>query len=1003
MKTARHIILLNLLLAVGVLHAAQPAAQPPTKPAASPQPTPEAEAKAAAAEARKLAAGLTPSLPPRVFGIPTPMEEFGLRPNIGDVTVTEVRNPLGQLALNKHLLLSRRLNQVTNPWEELAPGTALVVDGRKAVIVQIEPAEAPKDVGTANLSVTVRAKEIGGPELSLTWQQNLQLLNHRVETEERREIVNRVKRELRVGSHLIVEGNRVIITSYKLTAQAGAALETNLPHTLAVDYSGISSPPGKLVGRENRAESGMEPTWHFRHNPAQGGADSQPQAMADGSIRMVTWSFTRRTVGGYPDPEGIQPNVIIIHRRRGLVTRIEAPVDDPTLATVEAQFSFDGRVLTRTFDWKLTQNSTKQVQWRLKPHPSETYLLIYAVNDPNIRFQVTPKSLIKANERALASLQALRNVDRALPNQGNIRNLSTNTVEKQLRILDEIYKSDASHVLKAAVKRQTVITLAQRYEQLAIHHQALADEKWLRSEMALSAARRLELNSWANQRKADYLKGQLPAGNLAELQKNAVTDNPKEMTLNTITEADRDVAAYQQASLTKSNSDKAQDYTQFFGQAAAQAKAAAKLRETAAQFRAATPPDEKQSTHFYLLSLKMWQEYILRSEGLQREERGLVKRGLVNSPLPPDPIIPEILLRQGWIYRKLGLKERAVQTFFNVLASSLQQEAFNLVRLKRINLVAKSQIANAFYEDPKKLADYEEAIVKLKSIMVQPPGKDIEDHELDIEQIQLRYMRALYHAIRAIDSRITRDNRRIKLLKPASLEHNALLSQISNFAKNRNEHWRSLSDASTGFIEQYTKTNSRQSVRYDGEVRYYKILAHQALGNELHVQREVEVLLQNSSVSSELEKVWASTRLQIIMDIANLLYAEAIQLQSELERMAQLTDDAALVQTGANNHRTQLEDSVQVHLTAAITYYQWAQSRDQTYRSQIFLRQQLAFAHERLGQKQLALDYLNELIPLFELHPEDFTPVMKLVKHKTYLRQNNLRIEIEQLKKSSQR
>jgi hypothetical protein len=139
------------------------------------------------------------------------------------------------------------------------------------------------------------------------------------------------------------------------------------------------------------------------------------------------------------------------------------------------------------------------------------------------------------------------------------------------------------------------------------------------------------------------------------------------------------------------------------------------------------------------------------------------------------------------------------------------------------------------------------------------------------------------------------------------------------------------------------------------------------------------------------------------MDIANLLYAEAIQLQSELERMAQLTDDAALVQTGANNHRTQLEDSVQVHLTAAITYYQWAQSRDQTYRSQIFLRQQLAFAHERLGQKQLALDYLNELIPLFELHPEDFTPVMKLVKHKTYLRQNNLRIEIEQLKKSSQR
>jgi hypothetical protein len=672
------------------------------------------------------------------------------------------------------------------------------------------------------------------------------------------------------------------------------------------------------------------------------------------------------------------------------------------LATVEAQFSFDDRVLTRTFEWHLTQNATKQVRWQLKPHPLETFLLIYAVNDPNIRFQVTPKSLIKANERALASLQALRNVDRALPNQGRIRKLGTNSVEKQLRILDEIYKSDASQVLKAAVKRQTVITLAQRYEQLAIHHKALANENRLRAEMALAAARRLELNAWANQRKANFLKGQLPAGDLAQLRKNAVTDDPKELTANTIAEADRDVAAYRQAALAKSSSDKAQDYTQFFGQATAQAKAAAKLRETATQFRVATPPDEKQSTHYYLLSLKMWQEYILRSEGLQREQRGLVKRGFVKSPLPPDPLIPEILLRQGWIYRELGLKERAVQTFFNVLASSLQQEAFNLVRLKRINLVAKSQIANAFYEDPQKLTDYEEAIVKLKSIMVQPPGKDIEDHELDIEQIQLRYMRALYHAIRAIDRRITRDNRRLKLLKPASLEHDALLSEISNFAKNRNEHWRSLAKQSAEFIEQYTKTHSRQSVRYDGEVRYYKILAHQALGNEQHVQREVEVLLQNSSVSSELEKVWASTRLQIVMDIANLLYAEAIQLQSDLERLAQLPGGNASAQTSAGDPRTQLQDSVQVHLNGAITYYKWAQSRDQSYRSQIFLRQQLAFAHERLGQKQLALDYLNELIPLFELHPGDFTPVLKLVKHKTTLRQNNLRIEIEQLKKSSQ-
>ena len=131
-------------------------------------------------------------------------------------------------------------------------------------------------------------------------------------------------------------------------------------------------------------------------------------------------------------------------------------------------------------------------------------------------------------------------------------------------------------------------------------------------------------------------------------------------------------------------------------------------------------------------------------------------------------------------------------------------------------------------------------VEKLEIIMMQPAGERAEDHELDLEQIQLRYMRALYKAIRAIDRRLTRDNRRLKFLKNGTLASDKLLSQITVLAKDRNEHWRSLAKQSALFIEQYTETQSSQSVRYDGEVRYYKILAHQALGNEQHVQREVD-------------------------------------------------------------------------------------------------------------------------------------------------------------------
>ena len=1022
MNTARQFTLLNLLLALSVLRAAEPGAKPGDKPSASP-PTPEVDALAATEAAQKLAEQLTPSPPPMRIGIPTPMEEYGL--SIGDITVTRVHNPLGQLALNKHLLLSRRLNRVTNPWEELSPGTAIEVDGRKAVIKEIEPATAPKDLGGANLLVTIRAKEIGGPEISLTWQQELQTLNDRVEVEERRRIVGRVKGELRVGSHLIIEGNRAILTALTLTAQVGDAREANPPTTLHARYSGISSPHGELTGQENRAESQSEPTWHFLHKPASGGANSIPQNMANSSIRMVTWSFVRRTIAGKPGPEGADPSVIIIHSRRGLVTRIEAPVDDPNMARIEAQFSFEGRVLTRTFDWKLSRNASRKVLWELKPHPSETYVLIYAVNDPNVRFQVTPRSLIEANEQAMASLQSMRNPNAKRPDseedsedipnlektpaekrEDNLKKLvhgqtnRTNTVEQQLRILDNIYDSDASAVIKVEVKRKAVIMLAQQYERQAIHNKALANEQRARAKIELATARQIELNAWANLLKAGLLRYQLPTADLAglELGANLARPNDLELTLNTIAEADSDVAKYQQATTGKSPSDKAQDYTQFFRRAQVQGNRADELRAEAKKRLASTDTLDAKVTEYYLRSLKMWKEYILRTEGLQKEERSLFERKLVKSPLPPDPLIPEILLRQGWIYRELGLPDEAVDTFFGVLASSIRQQVDNLVRFNRISLVAQSQIANAYYEAPQKLEDYKLAVEKLEIIMMQPAGERAEDHELDLEQIQLRYMRALYKAIRAIDRRLTRDNRRIKFLKSNTLASDKLLSQITVLARDRNEHWRSLAKQAGDFIEQYTKTQSSQSVRYDGEVRYYKILAHQALGNEQHVQREVEVLLQNSSVTSELEAVWADTRLQIVMDIANLLYAEAIQLQGDAEHLSQLPGEATPVLGAANTLiRPHLQDSLQVHLTAAITYYTWAQKRDQSYRTQIFLRQQLAFCHERLGQKSKALDYYNQLLRLLKLHPRDLTPALTLVKNTTVFRQKNLQIEINQL------
>ena len=107
-------------------------------------------------------------------GIRTPLEEYGL--TIGDVTVSRIFNPVGQLRPEDTVLISRRLTQITNPWQELTPGTGLIVNGKKAVIRQITP-EAPPATKQTGLRVKLIVEEIAGTTMTLEWEQQLHNLN----------------------------------------------------------------------------------------------------------------------------------------------------------------------------------------------------------------------------------------------------------------------------------------------------------------------------------------------------------------------------------------------------------------------------------------------------------------------------------------------------------------------------------------------------------------------------------------------------------------------------------------------------------------------------------------------------------------------------------------------------------------------------------------------------------------------------------------------------------
>jgi len=78
------------------------------------------------------------------------------------------------------------------------------------------------------------------------------------------------------------------------------------------------------------------------------------------------------------------------------------------------------------------------------------------------------------------------------------------------------------------------------------------------------------------------------------------------------------------------------------------------------------------------------------------------------------------------------------------------------------------------------------------------------------------------------------------------------------------------------------------------------------------------------------------------------------------------------------------------YLEQAIEGYNYALKFDLTYRSQIMLRQQIAFCQERLNRNEDAIETYKKIISLCEMHPKDLTPTLKVVQKMANLKYDNL-------------
>jgi tetratricopeptide (TPR) repeat protein len=107
-----------------------------------------------------------------------------------------------------------------------------------------------------------------------------------------------------------------------------------------------------------------------------------------------------------------------------------------------------------------------------------------------------------------------------------------------------------------------------------------------------------------------------------------------------------------------------------------------------------------------------------------------------------DPTAPDVLLRQGLLYRKMGVNEFAISKFYAVMSSALKLKQDNMGYYKKLVVQAQTEIADTYYLDAKfeEAADFFNRIIK---------GGDADGNR---EQLEWKRIRALSYLTNHVET-----------------------------------------------------------------------------------------------------------------------------------------------------------------------------------------------------------------------------------------------------------
>ncbi|MDP7010307.1 MAG: tetratricopeptide repeat protein [Verrucomicrobiota bacterium] len=325
---------------------------------------------------------------------------------------------------------------------------------------------------------------------------------------------------------------------------------------------------------------------------------------------------------------------------------------------------------------------------------------------------------------------------------------------------------------------------------------------------------------------------------------------------------------------------------------------------------------------------------------------------------PDSPMVPEALLRQGFLYRLMGQPELAIEKFYETMTDATRLRSRNLLKYRRTTLMAQAQIADTYYAD---LRQYDEAIKFYEQLLNEP------DEELALENTKYKLIRCL-----------VRDAMELKAhaADPAKRRENPLL------VGERHQRLTALAQEATRFLVSHPRS------RFRSQVRYLRATAYEQLGDEKNADKDFRTLIETpSGENPEENNRWDFWKTKAALDLADRMF--------DRKRYA----DAVQVYPVLLSHNPTLDAHIRIHQQIAFCHSHlgnldkeitaWTRIGDLWHKQEDRLKEQqdiLAVLEQQAGdlkdaELEALLERIEKLKKLIAANRNTLTPRLELIAH----------------------